>query len=80
MGYQPQMLQLLIGHDVWVDEITHINDVGLSELIHPWESVSPTSKSPIGLLVSWVSPCGINPRRDGESRSRRALNSVALSW
>jgi hypothetical protein len=39
MRYQRQMRQLLIGHDVGAGEVPHINDVGLSELIHPWESI-----------------------------------------
>jgi len=39
MRYQSQMLQLLIRHDIWVDEISHIDDVGLRELIHLWESI-----------------------------------------
>jgi hypothetical protein len=39
MRYQCQMLQLLIGHEVRVGEIPHIHDIGLRELIHPWESI-----------------------------------------
>src|SRR6201993_1675047 len=39
MPYQRQMLQLLIGHDVRVGEVPHIDDVGLGELIRPRQSI-----------------------------------------
>ena len=51
MRDQSQMLQLLIRHDVRVGEVPHIDDVGVYDLIHPWESIvadfKVTDRSPM---------------------------------
>jgi hypothetical protein len=44
MRYQCQMFQLLIGDHVRVGEVTHINNVGLGELIKPGGSNTANRK------------------------------------